>query len=109
MDSSRGPVLLGGDLVRKAYPTFKGPYPKLQLWHGSSDTTLAYANYAEEIKQWTNVHNISETAVSTQANTPSSGWTKSTYGAGEVIGYVGQGMSHSININGNVDMAFFGL
>ena len=44
-----------GDLVRAAYPGYPGPRPRMQLWHGTDDTVLHYANFAEEIKQWTNV------------------------------------------------------
>src|SRR5688572_1410983 len=44
-----------GDQVRNAYPGYTGPRPRVQLFHGSADTTLHYKNLAEEIKQWTNV------------------------------------------------------
>ncbi|GIH22297.1 esterase [Acrocarpospora phusangensis] len=44
-----------GDFVRAAYPGYTGPRPRVQLWHGTADEILAYANFGEEIKQWTNV------------------------------------------------------
>ncbi len=28
----------------------------MQLWHGTTDTTLAYPNFGEQIKQWTNLN-----------------------------------------------------
>jgi acetylxylan esterase len=40
-----------GDIVRNAYPGYTGPRPRMQLWHGTSDTTLNYVNFGEEIKQ----------------------------------------------------------
>jgi acetylxylan esterase len=27
-------------------------------WHGTADTTLLYPNYAEMLKQWSNIHNV---------------------------------------------------
>jgi acetylxylan esterase len=44
-----------GDVVRAAYPGYAGPRPRVQLWHGTADEILAYPNFGEEIKQWTDV------------------------------------------------------
>jgi len=44
-----------GDVVRAAYPGYSGRRPSVQLWHGTADEILGYANLGEEIKQWTNV------------------------------------------------------
>jgi poly(hydroxyalkanoate) depolymerase family esterase len=44
-----------GAFVRSAYPTYAGTRPRVQLWHGTSDSILNYANLGEELKQWTNV------------------------------------------------------
>ncbi len=33
------------------FPGYDGPRPKMQIWHGSADSTLAPANYQETIKQ----------------------------------------------------------
>ncbi len=44
-----------GDLARNAFPGYGGARPRMQLWHGTNDTTLRYPNFGEEIKQWTNV------------------------------------------------------
>jgi len=43
------------------YPGYTGAYPRMQLWHGTTDTTLAYPNFGEEIKQWTNLRGLSQT------------------------------------------------
>ena len=50
-----------GDLVRAAYPGYTGPGPRMQIWHGTDDDDLRYPNFGEEIKQWTNVHGLSQT------------------------------------------------
>jgi acetylxylan esterase len=44
-----------GDLVRAAFPGYRGPRPRIQLWHGTADSILFYPNFGEEVKQWTNV------------------------------------------------------
>ena len=67
-----------GDLVRGAYPGYTGARPRMQVWHGTDDTTLRYPNFAEEIKQWTNVLGVSQTPVLT--DTPQAGWTRTRYG-----------------------------
>jgi poly(hydroxyalkanoate) depolymerase family esterase len=44
-----------GDLVRNMYPGYTGFRPRIQLWHGSADSIINYANYTEAVEQWTNV------------------------------------------------------
>ncbi|KAF6763214.1 acetyl xylan esterase [Ephemerocybe angulata] len=75
-----GSAFAGGDLVRSGYPGFTGQRPRMQIWHGTSDTTLNYRNHAEGIKQWTNVFGYPSTPVTTVNNSPVSGWTRETYG-----------------------------
>ncbi|CAN94347.1 hypothetical protein predicted by Glimmer/Critica [Sorangium cellulosum So ce56] len=57
-----------GDIVRKANPGFTGARPRVQLWHGTADTTLNYEpNYKAEIAQWMDVfgfgHSDSKTSI----------------------------------------------
>jgi poly(hydroxyalkanoate) depolymerase family esterase len=75
-----------GDLVRAAYPGFTGTRPRIQLWHGSVDTTVNPANFTNEIAQWTNVLGVSGTPTTTENNVPQSGWIRTRYtdGAGVV-------------------------
>ena len=68
-----------GDLARGAFPGYSGARPRMQLWHGTADPTLNYANFGEEIKQWTNVLGVSQTPSFT--DTPQSGWTRTRYGS----------------------------
>ena len=67
-----------GDLARSMYPGYTGRYPRMQVWHGTTDTTLAYPNFGEEIKQWTNLHALSQTPTATDR--PQSAWTRTRYG-----------------------------
>lgn len=58
--SRRRPAWVWGDLVRAASP-HQGPWPRVSIWHGTSDTTVNPANAAELVKQWTDVHDLGET------------------------------------------------
>ncbi len=48
-----------GDLVRSA-SSHTGPRPRVSIWHGMADRTVAAANAAALLSQWTNVHGIDE-------------------------------------------------
>jgi feruloyl esterase len=56
-----------GDLARSGYPGYNGPYPRVAIWQGSSDTTVAPANATELRDQWTNVRGVSATPTSTSS------------------------------------------
>jgi poly(hydroxyalkanoate) depolymerase family esterase len=102
-----------GDLARGAFPGYSGPRPRMQLWHGTEDTTLRYPNFGEEIKQWTNVLGVSQTLVLTDQ--PQAGWTHTRYGSNggmaPVEAYSIQGVGHSLPLSGMAAEAirFFGL
>src|SRR5512146_887250 len=102
-----------GDLVRAAYPGYSGARPRMQVWHGTTDSTLNYNNFGEEIKQWTNVLGVSQTPSFTDQ--PQSGWTRTRYGSTGVGGPVEaisiQGVGHSLPLSGQAAMAiqFMGL
>jgi poly(hydroxyalkanoate) depolymerase family esterase len=68
-----------GDLVRAAYPGFTGTRPRIQLWHGSVDTTVNPANFTNEIAQWTNVLGVSGTPTTTENDTPQATWIRTRY------------------------------
>ena len=104
-----------GDLVRSAYPGYTGARPRMQLWHGTADTTLRYPNFGEEIKQWTNVLGA-EPDARRPPTRPQSGWTRTRYGGtGDHGAGRGdqhrQGVGHSLPLAGMAAMAiaFFGL
>jgi poly(hydroxyalkanoate) depolymerase family esterase len=46
-----------GNLVRTA-SKHRGPWPRVSIWHGSSDRTVNPANADEIIKQWLDVHQL---------------------------------------------------
>jgi poly(hydroxyalkanoate) depolymerase family esterase len=53
-----------GDLVRKA-SRYKGPWPKVSVWHGSADRTVNPGNADEIVKQWLDVHGLPAAPMST--------------------------------------------
>jgi acetylxylan esterase len=67
-----------GNSVRGAFPGFTGTRPRMQIWHGTLDDTLRYPNFGEQVKQWTNVHGLSQTPSFT--DTPQQNWTRTRYG-----------------------------
>ena len=46
-----------GARVRRASP-HKGPWPRLQVWQGSADTTVQPGNADAIVLQWTNLHGL---------------------------------------------------
>ncbi|WP_426502371.1 extracellular catalytic domain type 1 short-chain-length polyhydroxyalkanoate depolymerase [Dactylosporangium sp. McL0621] len=98
-----------GDAVRQAYPGYTGPRPRVQLWHGTSDTLVPYQLLQEEIEQWTDVLGLSQTPTAT--DTPQAGWNRRRYGTGQVEAYSIQGAGHSLPSSGMAAaaIAFFGL
>jgi poly(hydroxyalkanoate) depolymerase family esterase len=99
-----------GDAARAAFPGFEGPRPRMQLWHGTADGILFYPNFGEEIKQWTNVHGLSQ--VPTATDHPQPTWTRTTYAscAGVRVEAISEdGVTHNIPIQEAATIHFFGL
>jgi len=102
-----------GDLVRAAYPGYSGPRPRMQTWHGTEDSTLRYPNFGEQVKQWTNVHGVSQTPAYTDS--PQQNWTRTRYGGTGATAPVEaislQGVGHNLPAGGMAArvLEFFGL
>ncbi|MFG2011259.1 PHB depolymerase family esterase [Micromonospora sp. NPDC048868] len=100
-----------GDLVRNAYPGYTGRRPRMQTWHGTNDEVLRYPNFGEQIKQWTDVHGLSQTP--TYTDSPQAGYTRTRYGGSgdrapvEAISM--QGVSHNLPVDAAQAIRFFGL
>lgn len=54
------PAKAWGDLVRAAAPQHDGPWPRVSVWHGNADKTVIPSNARETIKQWTDLHGLSQ-------------------------------------------------
>jgi esterase, PHB depolymerase family len=100
-----------GDLVRNANPSYNGPWPRVQLWHGTNDEVLDYNNFEEAVEQWTNVHGLALTPFDTtdQGN----GVTLTRYGVTNdealIEAYSMDGVSHNLPVDGMAALRFFGL
>ncbi|WP_257447935.1 extracellular catalytic domain type 1 short-chain-length polyhydroxyalkanoate depolymerase [Archangium lipolyticum] len=89
-----------GDLVRNAYAGYTGPYPKISLWHGTSDYTVKNTNQTEALEQWTSVHGIDMTAdvTETVAGYPHKVY-KNAAGTALVETYAITGMGHGTPVD----------
>ncbi len=83
-----------GDLVRAQHA---GPYPRVAIWQGQSDTTVVPKNGVELVDQWTNVRGVSQTPTSTTSLT--GGTTLKTYGNDDVRLYEIANMNHGLPVH----------
>lgn len=86
-----------GDLARAGYAGWSGPRPKVAIWQGQSDTTVAPMNGRELRDQWTDVAGVSQTPSATGAL--ASGVTWSEYGGGAVRLTEIAGMTHGTPVD----------
>ncbi|KAI1776538.1 carbohydrate esterase family 1 protein [Hypoxylon cercidicola] len=97
-------------MVKAGYPGYAGWRPKMQIFHGTVDEVLNYANFEEEVKEWISVFGFSETPTSTTPNTPVNGWTKYVYGANDWFqAFSAAGVPHNIQNQEATVMQWFGL
>ncbi|KAF2188490.1 carbohydrate esterase family 1 protein [Zopfia rhizophila CBS 207.26] len=97
-----------GNTVRGYNPGYTGSYPRMQIWHGTADTTVVYQNFIEDLKEWSNVHGVSFTRNVT--NSPQSGYTQMIYGDGQrLTGYSARGVGHTVPVYVSQALNFFGL
>lgn len=99
-----------GALVREMHPGYSGHRPRIQLWHGTSDTTIDYANQTEAIKEWTNVLGLNATPNS--SDMPSGyqveKW-QNACGFTVLEAHTQNGGGHSTPIDADSVISFFGL
>jgi poly(hydroxyalkanoate) depolymerase family esterase len=100
-----------GDAVRNANPGYNGPWPRMQIFHGTEDEALYYPNFQEQIDQWTNVNGTDLTPEYTDH--PQSNWTRTRYGSSggqalvEAVSM--QGVNHGLPHQPLETLRFFGL
>jgi len=96
------------NVVKAMYPGYNGARPKMQIYHGTADTTLLPQNYNETIKQWTGIFGYNIQPQQVLPNNPMARYTTEIYGP-NVQGIYAQGVGHTVPIQGNQDMKWFGL
>jgi acetylxylan esterase len=101
-----------GALVRGMYPGYAGFRPRIQLWHGTADTTINYNNQTEAIKEWTNVLGLNATPSSTDS-TSVAGFTiekwQASCGFTVLEAHTQANGGHTTPIDANSVVSFFGL
>lgn len=96
-------------VVRGMYPGYNGTYPRMRISHGDQDTTLAFPNYGETIKQWAGIFGLdAESPQETLENDPEAGFTTYVYGE-KLVGIVGLGVGHNMPVNVPEDLEWFGF
>lgn len=86
----------------------RGPYPKMQIFHGSDDDVLDAQNFEEEIKQWTGVFEVSDISTSIELDTPEFGYTLISYG--ELVQAVyARGVGHYLPDQNSAILEWFDL
>lgn len=97
-----------GDIARKAYPGYTGPRPSMQVWHGTTDTAVAYLNLEDQLDQWSDVLGVEWTKNVT--NSPGPNYTQMVYGDGaKLVGYSAVGVGHMVPFHDEDVLKFFGL
>lgn len=83
-----------GDLVRAA-SSWKGPWPRVSVWHGTADGTVSPQAMPEIVEQWTNVHGTDQSAdvSDTVAGYPHRAY-RAASGAAVVESFTITGMGH---------------
>jgi len=68
-----------GDMVRAMYPGYNGFRPRIQLWHGTADSTINFANQTEAVKQWTNVLGLTGNGTASTVTISSHSYTRTQW------------------------------
>ncbi|MCG7525654.1 PHB depolymerase family esterase [Streptomyces sp. OfavH-34-F] len=90
-----------GDKVRAAHPGYDGPWPRVAIWHGTSDYTVRPANATALRDQWTDVWGIGQTPSATDSLPGNT--TRTVYedasGQSAVELYTISGMGHGLPVD----------
>jgi acetylxylan esterase len=97
-----------GQIAKNMYPGYSGPRPRMQIYHGGADKTLASPNYEETIKQWCGVFGYDYSRPQSKTNGPGAGYTTTIYGP-NLQGIYAAGIGHNLPIHASLDMQWFGL
>ena len=96
------------NIVRDMYKDYAGQYPRMQIYHGSVDTSIDPNNYNETVKQWAGVFGYPYPAANITKNKPQNDYETDDFGP-RLQGIYATGVGHTVPIHGSDDMAFFGL
>jgi acetylxylan esterase len=97
--------------VKNAYPGYTGKYPRFLVAHGEADFLVRPQCGYEQLKQWSAVLGVTNTANQTGSSVDQgSQYTKLVYGNdNQLVGYMGRGVGHIAPVVESVLLKFFGL
>ena len=97
--------------VTNAYPGYTGKRPRFLVAHGLADSLVRPQCGYEQLKQWSAVLGVTNTANQTGASVDEgSQYTKMIYGdSNKLVGYFGQGVGHIAPVVEPVLLKLFGL
>ncbi|KAI0779950.1 putative acetylxylan esterase A [Fomes fomentarius] len=110
---SQGQLVLTGQQwaqrVFDAFPGYTGARPKMQVWHGTADTTLFPQNFFETVKQWTMVFGYPSTPIS-NVSEPflPAGYSNATFGP-NFQAILAQGVGHTVPLFEQQYLQFLGI
>ncbi|KAE8444630.1 hypothetical protein EG329_014378 [Mollisiaceae sp. DMI_Dod_QoI] len=111
-DCAKGKIIKTGAqwkaIVEAAYPGYTGFRPKMQVFHGTADTTLDPQNLQEEIKEWTAVLGLPSSPNVTAVDYLEKGWTTYVYGD-NFHATSAKGVTHDIKTKEDVVLSWFDL
>lgn len=94
--------------ARDMYPGYDGEYPRFMTLHGTSDSLVKIPNLDQQLAQWSTIKGVELS--SSNPDTPQAGYTQLVYGDGTtLVGYSAQGVGHTVPVNTDLDMKWFGL
>lgn len=96
------PASMRGDAVRKA-SAHRGHWPKISIWHGTTDTTVKSANADELVKQWTNLHGLTDDPTQVQIKGATVRTWRGTDGTPRVTDYRISGMGHGTPLDAKAE------
>ncbi|KAF2036225.1 alpha/beta-hydrolase [Setomelanomma holmii] len=97
------------NIVLNMYPGYNGTRTKMQIYHGSTDSTFLPQNYKEMTKQWAGVFGYNyDKPQSTTNNDPQSSYRRTVWGP-SVQGIYATDVGHTVPIRGSDDMKSFGF
>jgi len=95
--------------VRAADPSWNGPWPRASIWQGTQDTTVSPTNSVELVKQWTDLHGLTQTPTS---STMDDGQQRDTFadaqGNVQVERWQIAGMSHGFAVDSTTSCGMAG-
>jgi acetylxylan esterase len=97
--------------VKTAYPGYTGTRPRFLVAHGLADGLVRPQAGYEQLKQWSAVLGVRNTANQTGSGVDEGAqYTKMIYGdSNKLVGYFGQGVGHIAPVVEPVLLKFFGL